>query len=257
MSGHDESVLQQFSPQARAYLESAVHAAGPDLEHARRLLEGSDSPRGRAVDIGCGAGHLSFALCTQVAHVIALDASAEMLEVVRKQASVRNLSQVETRQASAGALPFDDAAFDIVGTRYSAHHWLDIEKAIGEMRRVLRPGGHALLIDTLGDASPLVDTHLQAIELLRDRSHVRNATQTQWRAMLAAHRFSVLEFASWPTRLEFDSWIRRMRTSAPRVEAIHTLMREAPREVCHALAIEADGSFTIRTGLFWVRREGS
>ena len=252
MRTHEQTIQTQFDPRAQAYAQSAVHAAGPDLERAK-LLAAQAAPR-EALDIGCGGGHLSFALAPRVGRMVALDPSPAMLATVSKTAVTRGLTQIETRLGKAESLPFADAAFPLVCTRYSAHHWTRLEAALREMDRVLAPDGHALVIDTLGHEDPLVDTFLQSIELLRDPSHVRNRSTTEWRALLRSARLIELEHADWPTRLEFAPWVARMETPADRVAVLRSLQEGAPREVREALRIEPDGSFTIRTGLFWLRK---
>jgi ubiquinone/menaquinone biosynthesis C-methylase UbiE len=255
MRTHEQTVQSQFDPRAQAYLSSAVHSAGPDLERAKVLVSEAVPSVAQALDIGCGAGHLSFALAPHVARMVAFDPSPSMLAAVSKTAAAKGLSGIETRQGNAEALPFDDGRFHLVCTRYSTHHWTRLEEAVREMARVLAPGAHALVIDTLGHDDPLVDTFLQSIELLRDTSHVRNRSSNEWRSLLRSVGLLELEGADWATRLEFASWVERMRTPADRVAVIRSLQEGAPREVREALAIEPDGSFTIRTGLFWLKRE--
>jgi hypothetical protein len=121
------------------------------------------------------------------------------------------------------------------------------------MHRVAKPGGWLLMIDLLGGETPLVDTHLQAMELLRDPSHVRDYTLEEWRRMIANAGFELAEAQSWPLRLEFSSWVQRLCTPVVSVAAIRSLQRGAPMEVKAALAQEEDGSFTPRAGLFWAR----
>jgi ubiquinone/menaquinone biosynthesis C-methylase UbiE len=254
MRTHEQTVRTQFDPRAQAYLSSAVHSAGPDLERAKVLVSGAVPSAARALDIGCGAGHLSFALAPHVARMVALDPSPSMLAAVSKAAAVKGLAGIETRQGNAESLPFDDGSFHLVCTRYSAHHWTRLEEAVREIARVLAPGAHALVIDTLGHDDPLVDTFMQSIELLRDTSHVRNRSSGEWRSLLRSAGMLELEFADWATRLDFASWVERMRTPADRVAVIRSLQEGAPREVREALAIEPDGSFTIRTRLFWLKR---
>jgi ubiquinone/menaquinone biosynthesis C-methylase UbiE len=251
---HLHTVQSQFDPQAQAYLTSHVHAHGPDLAHAQALVaQALPAGTGQVLDLGCGAGHLSFALAPQVARVIAVDPSPQMLATVRQAAAARGLAQIDTCEAPAEALPLADASIDLVATRYSAHHWTRLDAALQEMHRVLKPGGHVLVIDVEGEADALVDTHLQAMELLRDRSHVRNRSAGDWQALLASAGFQLLEHRRWPLRLDFTSWVARMRTPAGQVEAIRALQRGAPREVVEALRIEPDGSFTVGTGVWWGR----
>jgi ubiquinone/menaquinone biosynthesis C-methylase UbiE len=254
MSTHEQTVQNQFEPRAHAYLTSAVHSAGPDLERAKTLVSRVAPPPSLALDIGCGGGHLSFTLAPHVSRMVALDPSPGMLATVSNAAAARGLSGIEARQGNAQSLPFADGTVPLVCTRYSAHHWTRLEAAVREIGRVLAPGGHALVIDTLGHEDPLVDTFMQSIELLRDTSHVRNRSAAEWRSLLGAAHLVELEHAEWPTRLEFGSWVERMRTPADQVAVIRSLQQGAPAEVRKALAVEADGSFTIRTGLFWLRK---
>src|ERR1700677_508305 len=99
-----------------------------------------------------------------------------------------------------------------------------------EFARVLAPGGHALVIDTLGHEDALVDTFMQSIELLRDPSHVRNRSVPEWRSLLRSAGLVELERAEWPTRLEFLSWVERMHPPADRVAVIRSLEEGAPQE---------------------------
>jgi ubiquinone/menaquinone biosynthesis C-methylase UbiE len=253
MRTHSQSIQDQFDAQAQAYLTSAVHAAGPDLHAAHAEARQRLKPAASILDVGTGAGHLSFALAPLAARVVALDPSPGMLATVREAATARRLGQIETCEGSADALPFADASFDLVCTRYSAHHWLHVPQALAQLRRVVRPDGFVLIIDLLGDDEPLVDTYLQSIELLRDTSHVRDRSVAEWQALLCGAGFDPLEHRVWNTRLEFDPWVTRMRTPTGLIAAIRTLQACAPAEVRRSLNIEADGSFTARTGLFWGR----
>ena len=260
MPTHQQTIQNQFDPRAEDYRNSAVHASGPDLEHARALVAGAPQRPRRALDLGCGAGHLSFALAPQVEQLMALDPSPGMLAAVSRGALERGLSQIDTRCASAESLPYPDGSFDLVCTRYSAHHWSRLETAVREMVRVIAPGGHALLIDVVGPPDALADTHLQAMELLRDASHVRNRSVREWRELLAGAGLAEHQYRQWPLRIEFASWVARMRTPEARVAAIRSLQTHAPEEVRETLEIGADGSFTMQTGLFWltkVPREGT
>lgn len=250
---HLQTNLDQYATQAQAYLDSPVHAQGPDLVQAQALVAQSIPAHAQALDMGCGAGHLSFALAPHLARVVALDPSAPMLDTVRQAALAKGFPHIETALSSAESLPFPDASFDLVCSRYSAHHWTQLEPALKDMRRVLKPGGHLLMIDVQGEQDALVDTHLQAIELLRDRSHVRNRSAADWRALLAAVGFADIQHDSWPVRIDFSSWVARMRTPASRVAMIREVQTEAPGEVQRTLAIGPDGSFTFTTGLFWAR----
>ncbi|HXR93575.1 MAG TPA: class I SAM-dependent methyltransferase [Steroidobacteraceae bacterium] len=254
MRTHDQAVHDQFDPRAAAYLNSAVHAQGPDLIHAQELINALPGPLDSLLDVGCGAGHLSFALAPAFRRVVAVDPSSGMLTTVAHAAAARRLLQLEVQQGSAESLPFADSTFEVVASRFSAHHWRFLESGVRQMCRVLRPGGHLLMIDTMGHEDALVDTHLQAIELLRDPSHVRNRSVSQWRRLLEEAGLLEVQQAQWPLRLEFTSWAERMRAPPARASLIRELQLGAAREVHDALSLEADGSFRIQVGSFWARK---
>jgi SAM-dependent methyltransferase len=185
--------------------------------------------------------------------VVAYDLAPRMLEVVAQTARERGLRNIETCQGPVEQLPFADASFDWVCTRFSAHHWDDLGAALKQARRVLRPGGGLIVIDVLGDDDPLTDTHLQSIELLRDPSHVRDYDAAEWRAAIAAAGFRIVDERRWPLALEFGSWVARSRTPPLMVDALRQLLASAPAGVRERLAVQADGSFSSVTGLFEAR----
>jgi SAM-dependent methyltransferase len=166
--------------------------------------------------------------------------------VVEREAAARELPNIATVQGMAEELPFPEAHFDCVISRYSAHHWHDVPAALREVRRVLKPGGRALLIDTAGGETPLLDTHLQAVEILRDPSHVRDYSAREWLALFREAGFTATLRQEWPLPIEFSGWIERQRTAPKRVAAIHAVWSAAPDEVRSFFEVQQDGSFTMR-----------
>jgi ubiquinone/menaquinone biosynthesis C-methylase UbiE len=241
---HDALVAQQFGATARAYLESETHAAGDDLELLAQ--EVAASPKAAVLDLGCGAGHASFAVAPHAASVTAYDLTREMLAVVEREAAARELPNIATVRGMAEELPFPEAHFDCVISRYSAHHWHDVPAALREVRRILKPGGRVLLIDTAGGETPLLDTHLQAVEILRDPSHVRDYSAREWLALFREAGFTATLRQEWPLPIEFSGWIERQRTAPERVAAIHAVWSAAPDEVRSFFEVQQDGSFTMR-----------
>lgn len=244
---HETVVSDQFSPRAEAYLASPVHAAGEDLVDLARIV--GERPDAVALDLGCGGGHAAYAIAPLVKSVVAYDLSEAMIATVAAEAARRGLANLETRQGAAERLPWPDASFDIVLSRFSAHHWRDIAGGLREARRMLKPGGLAVFIDVVAPASPLVDTWLQTLELLRDVSHVRDYSLAQWRASLSEAGLAPLDVVAYRLPIEFSSWIQRIGTPDVQVQAIHALRRVAADEVVRHLEIKADGSFTLDTAL--------
>lgn len=244
----DQVVGDQFGERAAQYLASTVHAQGSGLEELADLVRGH--PGARVLDLGSGGGHVTLNAAPHAGEVVAYDLSPEMLAVTAAAARGRGLANVRTEQGVVEALPFADASFDIVLSRFSAHHWRDLGAALGEARRVLRPGGIVAIVDTVAPPVAWVDTFLQTIELLRDRSHVRNYREDEWLAALARAGFTAGTPARFRLRLEFATWIARMRTPAVLAAAIRELQTTVAGELAAALATEADGSFMIDVALF-------
>jgi len=240
---HQSLVSGQFGPKAQAYVESAVHAQGEDLLRLAKVL--AAKPGGRVLDVGCGGGHATYAAAPHCRQVVASDLSEEMLEVVRAESLRRGFDNIVTAHGGAENLPFQDGSFDWVISRYSAHHWPWLCKAMVEARRLLPLGGGAVFMDVVAPEVPLLDTWLQSLELLRDPSHLRNRSIPQWRQALEQAGFAVQEVVRGRIRLEFSSWISRMKTPAPLVEAIRHLQGIMPAEVADHFGLEADGSFQL------------
>lgn len=247
-----ELVAAQFGATASAYLTSAVHAQGADLQQLAQEL--ASLPAARVLDLGCGAGHASFAAAGVAAEVTAYDLSAEMLAVVEGAARDKGLANIRTRQGTAESLPFGDASFDAVISRMSAHHWRNVPAALTEMHRVLKPGGKIVLIDIAGSEDPLLDTWLQSVELLRDPSHIRDYTGPAWQAMLEAAGFSASVSPVWRIELEFATWVQRMRTPPVAVAAIQHLWQLAPAEVRDHYLVKQDGSFALEAVMLTASR---
>lgn len=246
--GHNAIVDQQFGGQAEAYVSSAAHSSGPDLERLAQVAQGWSGAT--VLDLGCGGGHVSYTIAPHVAKVVACDLSQPMLDAVTKEACRRSIANIETRQAAAEALPFKNGELDAVVCRMSAHHWQDLDAGLCEARRVLKAGAPAIFIDVVSPGHPMLDTHLQAVELLRDRSHVRDYRIEEWSAALGRAGFDLRRLSTHALPMEFASWVERMKTPGALAAAIRSLQAEASEAIRDAFDIREDGSFTIRIATF-------
>jgi ubiquinone/menaquinone biosynthesis C-methylase UbiE len=181
--------------------------------------------------------------------VTAYDLSHEMLAAVERVSAERGLANVSTQQGRVESLPFPEGAFDLVLSRYSAHHWHGFQSALIEVKRVLKPQGKAILMDVVSPGPALLDTYLQAVEMLRDPSHVRNYTLDEWRSALCEAGLAPGAHEVYRLRLEFNSWIARMNTARLHAQAIRSLQASMSEDVLRHFEIDADGSFTIDTML--------
>jgi len=127
--GHHDSVLQ--SHRWRTAANSAAYLLG-DLQPGYSLL-----------DVGCGPGTITADLAALVAPgpVTAVDMEPAILDEARGVARSRGLTNVRFEVADAHHLPYDDASFDVVHAHQVLQHLPDPVTALGELRRVCRPGG--------------------------------------------------------------------------------------------------------------------
>jgi SAM-dependent methyltransferase len=176
-----------------------------------------------------------------------------MLDAVAATAAARGFANITVQQAAAEALPFADASFDIVLCRFTAHHWQNLEAGLRQARRVLKPGGRAVFIDSIAPADRALDTHLQAVEVLRDASHVRNYSTADWIAALSRSGFAVAGITIRTLRMDFPVWTARTRTSSAHAATIRSLQDTAPAIVRRHFAITADGSFDLEAATIVLR----
>jgi SAM-dependent methyltransferase len=117
-------------------------------------------------------------------------------------------------------LPFADGSFDVVACRVAAHHFDDVAVAVREMVRV--SGGLILISDNLYGGE-----ELERAEKLRDPSHVRNYSETEWRGFLeaAGARVEALEAIEHP--IELQGWLDRAGCTGEDAEQVRRLV--APR----------------------------
>lgn len=111
-------------------------------------------PGDRVLEVGCGSG-AAAALAAERAtdgFVAAVDPSREMAAQTRRRLrGAIAAGRAEVAQAPAESLPFDDASSNAAFTIFSLHHWADRARGLGEVRRVLRPGGRLLVVERVGD----------------------------------------------------------------------------------------------------------
>jgi len=113
-----------------------------------------------ALDIGVGTGDLAFdllAASSPSSRVVGIDVSERMLELARARAASRALGpRFEARAADAHALPFADASFDRVVAGFAVRNFGDLDAGLREMRRVLRTGGRAVILEFSHPPSRLI-----------------------------------------------------------------------------------------------------
>jgi SAM-dependent methyltransferase len=202
---HLKRIADEFTRQAQTFADWAEKV---DTDVGARFGGAlGDAARGRLIDIACGPGVVTAALAPSAASVVAFDATDEMLAKAKSRCAKAGISNVEFKSGDAEHLPFADAQFDGAVTRAAVHHFAEPQRAFDETFRVLRPGGVAVIADATSSEDANESRLHNAIERLRDPSHVRMLPASVLDA--AAHQagFRHLEAATWDMDRELEEWL--------------------------------------------------
>ena len=168
-SAHRDLILDQFTRQAVPF------ATAPPIrneEALNRIVAMADAgPEDTVLDVACGPGLLVCAFARRVRHATGIDLTPAMLEQAGLAQQEQDLDNVSWRQGDVLPLPFEDASFSIVSSRFAFHHFLDPLAVLTEMRRVTKAGGRVVVADSAPEANKAAA--FNAMEKLRDPSHVR------------------------------------------------------------------------------------
>ena len=138
-----EGVRAMFDRIAPVYdAMNRVMTAGLDRRWRRETARAVVRPGDTVLDACCGTGDLALAAAREGGRVTGLDFSERMLERARKKAP-----QLEWVEGDLLALPFADATFDAATVGFGVRNVDDLERGIGELRRVLRPGGRLAILE--------------------------------------------------------------------------------------------------------------
>jgi ubiquinone/menaquinone biosynthesis C-methylase UbiE len=117
------------------------------------VREVSPRPGERVVDVGAGMGPATVPAAKTGASVLAVDPTPYMRRILTvRRLGQRRRTAIRVADGSAESIPADDRSVDAAWTVNTMHHWGDLDAAVHELARVLRPGGRILLVDEDFDA---------------------------------------------------------------------------------------------------------
>jgi SAM-dependent methyltransferase len=195
-------VSDVWSERAQLYRDSAAHREGPDLDLLVDWVREAGSKT--ALDVATGGGHVARRLRDIGVDVVTTDAAPGMQP------------DVITR---AEHLPFAGGSFDAVVARVAHHHFDDPQAAIDEMARV--SGDLVVVVDNLfmSDAAEEADK-------LRDPSHVRNYTDSEWRSMFEGAGLEVEAVEHFDKPIGFQPWLDRVGCTGDDAERVRELLAD-------------------------------
>ena len=227
---------EQFNRQSDRYGKSHILADTKDV--AAGLAGVNPGPGAQALDVATGGGHTALFLARQGWRVTAGDISTKMLENARRLVEDAGFS-LETTLFPAEEMPFADRTFDLVTVRVAPHHFSSPPRFVGEVARVLKPGGHFLLIDgSVPDGVPAADAWMNEVEKWRDPSHGRLLSRSTWEQLVVAVGLVVERSGLAPMKQPDLNWYFETAATSPenRIRVLEAV-RTAPPEVRAALRI--------------------
>jgi len=163
---HQRLIVDQFTKQAVPFSQMPDHS--PEL-----ILAASEAgPSDTVLDVACGPGTIACAFAQVARHVTGIDLTPAMIDQAKALQQSHGLANLTWRIGHVLPLPFPDASFSLVFTRYSFHRFLDPMAVLAEMVRVCSSGGRVAVVDVF-TTSPEQAEAFNRMEELRDPSHVR------------------------------------------------------------------------------------
>jgi SAM-dependent methyltransferase len=187
-----------WSERAEAYRQSEAHREGEDLD----LIVAWASGARTALDVATGGGHVARRLRDAGLDVVSCDPAPGMQPDVICRAE---------------DLPFASGSFDVVACRVAAHHFENVQTAVAEMARVARD--RVLVADNL-----YMGPDAEKADRLRDPSHVRNYSESEWRALLGRARLEIEEVCVLEHQILFEAWLERAGCEGEAAERVRELL---------------------------------
>lgn len=217
---------ERFGKFSNGYVTSQSHVKGYDLD---RLVEiAVPQADWLVLDIATGGGHTALKFAPHVRKVIATDITPKMLAAAETFISKQSVSNVFFKLADAENLPFEDGTFNLVTCRIAPHHFPACVCFILEGSRVLKAGGLLLVQDHLLPEDDTAARYIDSFERLRDPSHHRAFSLTEWVNMFYQAGLQVEHTQEIIKRHPFIPWAERQGCTPEIIKHLKLMLIEAP-----------------------------
>ena len=225
MSSHNERILDQFTRQAVPF---STAASIRDVAALRLLVDAAGTgPDDTVLDVACGPGLVVCAFARRARHATGIDLTPAMLERGHALAAEQGLDNVTFDLGNVQPLPYPDAAFSIVISRFAFHHFQDPAAVLAEMRRVCRPGGRVAVADLTASPDAAKAAAFHHMEMMRDPSHARALTLEELRGLFRDAGFAAPAEAYWQMDIEVEDLLSRSFPAAGTSDTIRRLFAAA------------------------------
>jgi len=161
---------------------------------------------GVMLDLACGPGMLLAGLASMMRLSVGVDLTPKMLQMARATCNAAGPAHPRFVESPAEDLPFATAAIDCVVTRLSIHHFPEPVAVLREVKRVLKADGLLVIGDLVSSEDPAESRLHNALEQLRDPSHIRMLPESELLEVVNAAGFRVTSTDRWLQHRQFDEW---------------------------------------------------
>jgi ubiquinone/menaquinone biosynthesis C-methylase UbiE len=201
----NEMTIDQFTRQAQGYASSATIRNDEVLN--RMVALAGLTTYDAMLDVACGPGLVICAFAPFVGHATGIDLTPAMLEQARRLQAEKGLCNITWKEGDVTQLPYDEAEFAAVTSRYAFHHFVDPLKVLREMTRVTKAGGTILIVDSM-PAAEKADA-FNRMEKLRDPSHTRALPAEEWVRLFGEAGLTLSQLESFRLDGDLDSLLAR------------------------------------------------
>ena len=238
-SSHRDLIVDQFTRQATPFSTAKTIAS----EEALKLLVDAcgAGPDDSVLDVACGGGLVVCAFAQVVKQAEGIDITPAMLDRARALAAEKGLTNTRWRQGDVLPLPYPDASFTVVTSRFTFHHFQDPLGVLKEMKRVCAPGGRIAVVDTDASADPAKAAAFNQMEILRDPSHVRAMPGAELVGLFRSAGLPAPRRSAYELRDELENLLRRSFPNPGDDDKIRDLFRASATDDRLGIPIRLEG----------------
>ncbi len=223
---HEDAIREEFTYQSASFGRSPAMTSAQTLGALVDMVPAD--PNATWLETACGPGLVSRAIAGKVGSVVGVDLTPAMIEEAERAARAEGIGNVSFSVGDATGVEFADASFDGAVTRFSFHHIPVPNRVLGEMARVVRPGGWLVVGDQVTDEAGDGAAWHQEIERLRDPTHWASQRQSRLREMGTAIGLELEEEQLIPLNIDFDEWLGRGSAGPGAASLIEYLLAQRP-----------------------------
>jgi len=219
---HQQLVRDEFSRQAEAMAAAPAFSAEAIINRFQESIAAKAA--GVMLDLACGPGILLAGLASVMRLSVGVDVTPKMIDMARARCLAAGVGNTRFVESLAEDLPFATAAFDCVVTRLAIHHFRDPLGVMREVRRILKADGLLVIADLISSEDPTETRLHNALEQLRDPSHIRMWPESELLKVVSEAGFRVVSTDHWRQPRRFDEWAAIVE-NARSLESLEVAMR--------------------------------